>query len=130
MTKHNVLSNCIFIRKLSKSSLLLSAVLLGACVAGDGTTDVFSPVVTTRSPQDGEINVPLDSTFSVSFDENIDSDTVETVLNPESPLDVVDNVRVLLNGSPIDGVVTYDASTFTATFTPDAPLVPDSIYVV
>ena len=130
MTKHNVLSNCIFIRKLSKSSLLLSAVLLGACVAGDGTTDVFSPVVTTRSPQDGEINVPLDSTFSVSFDENLDSDTVETVLNPESPLDVVDNVRVLLNGSPIDGVVTYDASTFTATFTPDAPLVPDSIYVV
>lgn len=72
------------------------------------------PIVLSTVPEDGDINVPLDQVISVSFNEELASETVTTD-------------TFLLNGTTaVAGTVTYSDST--AFFTPTANLLPDMTY--
>ena len=76
--------------------------------------DGVCPLVTTTSPVNGATNVPLDQIITVSFNEE---------MNPET----INQSSFTLNGtSQVAGVVTYSGTT--ATFTPSALLTPNTTY--
>jgi len=75
--------------------------------------DITAPTVSSVSPLDGDIDVAVSTTVSVTFSEAMDADTITT---SSFTLDSV------------SGSVSYDSGTYTATFTPSADLDEDTTY--
>jgi parallel beta-helix repeat protein len=75
-------------------------------VIGEDTTP---PTISSVSPEDDATDVPIDTVISATFNEAMDSSTVN-------------ETSFTLEGSTVTGAVTYDPVTYTATFTPDADL--------
>jgi hypothetical protein len=67
--------------------------------------DNVIPAVTARSPANGATGVSPNSVVTVTFSEGVQANTISFTL-----MDV--------NNTPVAGSVSYDQSTFTATFTP------------
>lgn len=88
-------------------------------VAGCSEDDVVEivgicPVVLSTIPEDGDINVPLNQVISVTFNEELDPETVNSQ-------------TFKVNGtSAVAGTVTYSGTT--AFFTPAANLLPNTSY--
>lgn len=103
----------------TKKLLLTIAILFIALISGCAKDDFeeidgVCPVVTITSPINGATNVPLDQLISVTFNEEMNAETIN-----ESSF--------TLNGvSQVAGVVTYDGTT--ATFAPSALLTPNTTY--
>ncbi len=85
-----------------------------------GPADSTPPTVTASSPVSGSTGVALGGAVSVTFSEAIDPATVAS--NTVS-LSTATN-------TPVAGVVTYDAVTRSATFTPSAALTPTTSYTL
>ena len=118
------LANAMFVRRAMRPLLLaISATFLYAC-GGDGTTDLVSPTVVDRSPGDLEVNVPLAATVQVVFSEQVDPTTI-VGLAPGS-----ETIRLVEGETVVPGTVFYNNSNFTATFTPDDDLNPNTQYQV
>lgn len=104
----------------TKKLLLTFAILFIALVTGCAKDDFqeidgVCPVVTITAPTNGATNVPLDQLISVTFNEE---------MNPET---INESSFTLSNGtSQIPGVVTYVGTT--ATITPSALLAPNTTY--
>jgi hypothetical protein len=85
-----------------------------------GPADTTPPTVTTTLPVNGATGVALGTPVSATFSEAVDPATVTSstfeVRTPASAL--------------VTGVVTYNASTLTATFTPSSPLAASTAYTV
>lgn len=85
---------------------------------GDGT----APVIASRNPQAGAMDVPLNTIVRVTFSEDMDPRFVKPTIGGfflETP-----------SGSSIEGVVAYDAPSRTATYTPRYPLGASTAYRV
>lgn len=80
------------------------------------SSSVFGVVST--SPVDGATGVPLGSDFTVTFSQDVE------------PASLVGAITVLGPGGDVPGVVSYNATTRTATFAPAAPLAPLTDYTV
>jgi hypothetical protein len=104
----------------TKNLLLTLAIVFIAFFSGCADDDFVEidgvcPVVTITAPINGATNVPLDQLITVSFNEEMNAETI----NQSS--------FTLKNGtSQITGVVTYNGTT--ATFTPSALLAPNTTY--
>ncbi|WP_369769279.1 Ig-like domain-containing protein [Flavobacterium sp. WC2416] len=102
-------------RKLLLTVAVLFIALFYGCANDDfQEVDGVCPLVTSTSPINGAINVPLDQIITVSFNEE---------MNPET----INQSSFTLNGtSQVAGAVTYSGTT--ATFTPSALLTPNTTY--
>ncbi len=102
-------------RKLLLTVAILFIALFYGCAKDDfQEIDGVCPVVTNTSPLNGATNVPLDQLITVSFNEE---------MNPET----INQTSFTVNGtSQLAGVITY--SGMTATFTPSALLAPNTTY--
>lgn len=102
-------------RKLLLTIAILFIALFYGCAKDDfQEIDGVCPVVTNTSPLNGATNVPLDQLITVSFNEE---------MNPET----INQTSFTVNGtSQLAGVITY--SGMTATFTPSALLAPNTTY--
>ena len=86
------------------------------------------PTVISTSPANLATNVPLDKIVTVTFNEAMDPATITpaafTLLSPGSPGGRSDaSTRVEMSGT-----LTYDAATFTMSFTPSSKLAPNALY--
>jgi len=103
----------------TKNVLLTFAILFIALISGCAKDDFeeidgVCPVVNLTSPVNGSTNVPLDQLITVTFNEE---------MNPET----INQSSFTLNGtSQIAGVITYSGKT--ATFKPSALLSPNTTY--
>jgi hypothetical protein len=89
--------------------VLAGAVVLASCGSESGvgpSPDVTRPTVTSVSMPDGELDAGLVDRISVTFSEQMDAST----LTPWT---------VCVSGRAPKGLLDYDATTRTATFTPD-----------
>jgi len=81
--------------------------------------DETSPYVLSKSPASGEINVVVDTTISVTFNEGLDESTVT-----QESLSLVK----VGSGISVNGQVSYVAGTRMATFVPEAALAYTTTY--
>lgn len=72
--------------------------------------------VSSRTPAASAVNVPVDSVVAVTFNVAIKLATLDG------------NFTLAQGDTAVDGTVVYDPSTRTATFTPAAPLLNDTVY--
>lgn len=72
--------------------------------------------ISSRTPAASAANVPVDSVVAVTFNVAIKLATLD------------DNFTLAQGDTAVDGTVVYDPSTRTATFTPAAPLLNDTVY--
>jgi hypothetical protein len=80
--------------------------------------DTTAPVITSRSPGSGASGVSLSHAVTATFNEPMDPATISS-----STFELRDATNALVPAS-----VTYDASSNTATLTPNAPLSPSASY--
>ena len=85
--------------------------------------DTTPPTVTSVSPQNGAIDVTVDTVVTATFSEAMDSSTITTdsftfAGTPRRGWQEIPPIPP--TESMVSGTVTYDSDTFTATFTPDA----------
>ena len=102
-----------FTYKLIQTTLLTSGLfLLSACGAGGGSGDTQAPVADTFTPDDGMVNVSLDTTISAVFDESM------------IDLSIAEDSFFLraANGTEVNATVVYDGTNDTVTLTPKKPL--------
>lgn len=80
--------------------------------------DVIKPVIIMggKSPVPGATNVPTNSVITVTFSEAMDGTTINS------------SNLTLSNGGPVAGTVSYNSSTFMATFTPGSILSNSTLY--
>ncbi|MFD2516359.1 InlB B-repeat-containing protein [Salinimicrobium flavum] len=106
-------------KKLHLTSVLAFAFAMVFLVAGCAKDDVeeiigVCPIILSTIPEDGDINVPLDQVISVTFNTELDPQTVNSQ-------------TFKVNGtSALAGTITYSEST--AFFTPSADLLPNTTY--
>ncbi len=81
--------------------------------------DTVAPGVSTRIPLNAATGVSKIAPISVTFDEAIDS---TTIITPATAF------TISSGGSAVNGTVTYDANTKTATFTPTSALSFSTLY--
>lgn len=91
---------------------------------GDGTinrNDTTAPAITStgRSPASGATGVSLSDPIQITFDEKLDSNTVNTT-----------NITVSAGGTEIDGTVSLDSTGKIVTFTPTASLTSFTTYTI
>ena len=103
-----------------RSLLNVSDILLDMNTALIAGPDVIAPFVSTATPANGAIGIPLNTTITALFNEPVNPATV-TSANFE--------VRNALNVL-VPGTVSYNAGTLTATFTPSSPLTLSTEYFV
>ncbi|MBN1318560.1 MAG: Ig-like domain-containing protein [Anaerolineales bacterium] len=72
------------------------------------------------SPDDGELNVPVDAPVAVLWDRDLNPATIDASLFQMAKVD----------GEPVSAVISYDASSRQALLAPDSDLAPDTTYVV
>jgi hypothetical protein len=75
------------------------------------------PAVIATSPGQGDRQVALDSAVKARFSQNLDPATI-----------TLESFNLMENGSPLDGLVSWDESTQTATFWPPDNLTADRLY--
>ena len=81
------------------------------------TTDDVSPTMLTVSPEDGSVNVPLDSLIRITFSEALAAASVDdTTVTLQGPTGPVGGQRDLILGNTV------------VVLTPDAPLLPNAAY--
>ena len=102
----------------TKKLLLTFAIALFALISGCATDDFVEtvgvcPVVVSTIPAPGAIGVPLNQIISVTFNEAMNPETIQTSFTVE-------------NGTPISGKITYSGNV--ATFTPGALLAANTVY--
>lgn len=84
-------------------------------VVFESGADTTPPTVVNRSPASGATNVAVGTTVSVTFDENVQANSVNlTIADP--------------GGATVSGTTAYDATTRTATFTPASALAVTTTY--
>lgn len=85
------------------------------------TSDLVAPTVTNISPADASMGLCLTKTVSATFGKPMDAATIDTT-----------TFVVTDNGTAVPGIVTYDASSMVASFTPSAPagFAPSKPFVV
>ena len=91
--------------------------MVNAYAAVQNPTDTAPPTVTGRTPANGARRVPSSASVEAVFSERLDPDTVNEntfTLAPQGDA-----------SSPVSATYAFDASTKTATLTPDSPLVAD-----
>jgi hypothetical protein len=76
--------------------------------------DTVPPSITSTTPLDSVIDVPINTTLSATFSEDMDPSTIDT------------NTFSVDNG--VTGTISYDIGTKTATFTPTANLTYSTTY--
>jgi hypothetical protein len=81
-----------------------------------GEPDTTPPTLAESSPSDGATGVAVEAVVSATLDEPVDGDTIE--------------LTVTAGGSPVAGSTSYDHSTSTVTFVPDAPLAAETAHTV
>ncbi len=105
--------------------LLLAGLLACLGVMGSGGVAsaaalVLPPHVISRTPADGQTDIPVNQAITITFDQDLDPATV-----------TAGNFSVLkATGFPLPATVTYDLGTKTATLTPTARLTAGSTYYV
>lgn len=106
----------IYSGKLVMSFLVPIALMLSGCgVWNSATPDSTPPIILSTVPASGATNANINNAITVTFSEVMDTATITTA------------TFTLLNGTlPVSGAVTY--SDTTATFTPPAPLSPNTLY--
>jgi hypothetical protein len=82
------------------------------------TANVVAPVISTTSPANGAVNVLIDSPVSANFSAAMDPTTITN-----AAFTVAD-----ASGTPLNGTVSYDPASQTATFIPSANLAADTTY--
>ncbi|MBK9042945.1 MAG: Ig-like domain-containing protein [Saprospiraceae bacterium] len=99
---------------LSITTILL-LILMGSCKKDDfEETEGVCPVVISTIPTNGATNVPLDQVISVTFNEEMNANTIN-------------NVTFTVTGSSaISGTIVFQGTT--ATLTPDSPLTSNTTY--
>jgi hypothetical protein len=122
--------------------LALGVLLIAGCSSNDEVALLTGPVdsvrpgecheagpkVTAANPDNGAIDVPIDTTITIAFDEAMDPTRLE-VNNAGHPevLTITLYHDILTN---VQGTVTYNAVTRVATFTPSDDLIHDKEYTV
>ncbi len=79
------------------------------------TTDTITPAVTSTTPASGQGSVAASAAPTATFNEPVQSGTINFTLTPSG-------------GSAVAGSVTYDSSANTATFSPASALAPGTTY--
>jgi Ice-binding-like/Bacterial Ig-like domain len=82
------------------------------------TANVVAPVINSTSPANGAVNVFIDSPVSASFSAAMDPTTITN-----AAFTLAD-----ASGTPVNGTVSYDPASQTATFIPSANLAADTTY--
>ncbi|MFN4764033.1 InlB B-repeat-containing protein [Gillisia sp. Q332] len=106
-------------KKLHLTSALAFAFAMVLLITGCSKDDVVEivgvcPIVLSTVPEDGDINVPLDQVITVTFNEEVDPETIN------------EQTFTVDGSSSVVGTVTY--SGMTASFTPSANLEPNTTY--
>ena len=101
-------------KNLFTTLVIATVVLFTGCIDDDfievpGTC----PVVSSTSPANLAINVPLNKIITVTFNEEMDATTITSA-------------SFVVSGSIVPGTITYSGKT--ATFTPTDPLIPNHTY--
>lgn len=109
---------CKSVRPLLVAVAAIMLVTLPGCGSGSGTR-LAVPAVVSTLPADTATGVHLDAVISAVFNQQMNQSTVN------------DSTFVLSDpsGALVAGSVSYDSASFTATFTPNAPLAPDTMYM-
>lgn len=96
---------------------MLLATVTG-CGSGSGTS---LPVVAVVSmvPADGATGVDLNATVSATFNQQMNQSTINS-----STFSLSDPT-----GAILPGIITYNSFSFTSTFTPSSPLMPNTTYM-
>jgi len=81
------------------------------------TVDVTAPTVVSRYPASGATGVLVTTTVTATFSEAMNASTITT-----------SSFTLKIGSTPVSGSVSYNAGTYTATFTPSADLADDTIY--
>ena len=106
-------------KKLHLTSAVAFAFAMVLLITGCSKDDVVEivgvcPIVLSTVPEDGDINVPLDQVITVTFNEEVDPETIN------------EQTFTVDGSSSVAGTVTY--SGMTASFTPSANLEPNTTY--
>ena len=102
-------------KKLLLTFAILFIALVTSCAKDDfQEIDGVCPVVTSTSPNNGDINVPLDQTISVIFNEEMNASTFN------------ESSFTLQGTTLVDGTVSFNGTT--ATFDPTSPLLANTTY--
>jgi len=83
------------------------------------TVDNTPPTIVSRSPAPGATNVATNTTIQIGFSEPMDASTITT-----------GTLTLSTGGSGVAGVVSFNASTRVATFTPNSALAVNTVYTV
>ena len=108
--------------------VVLSVLVITSCGGGGGGANegngnggdignVVTPTILNMNPIDGSSNVAVDIILTVTFDSDIDESTVNG-----------SSFTLSSTNGFVDGVINYDVSSRTATFTPNANLETDVLY--
>lgn len=90
--------------------------LLTSCAKDDFQEAVgVCPTITATNPLDGAANVPLNQIITVTFNEGMNPETINS------------NSFTVIGNSAIPGTISYSGTT--ATFTPDFNLTPNTTYI-
>jgi hypothetical protein len=101
--------------------LALAALFAGACSDSESyEVGVIKPLMVVGVEPGGGDNVPLDTTVTATFSENV----IEGTLTPDSV------VLADAAGAAVAGAITYDAATETMTLMPDKPLSYSAAYTL
>jgi hypothetical protein len=91
-------------------------VLIGGCANDDFQETVgVCPTVIDTNPTDNQLNVPLNQVITVTFNEEMNPDTIDL------------NSFTIVGSSTLGGSISYSGNT--ATFTPNVNLTPNTTYV-
>jgi len=103
-------------KKLLSTLAILFIALISGCASDDFNEVVgVCPVVSSTIPAHGAFGVPLNQIISVTFNEEMNSSTINT-----------SSILITIAGVAVPGTVTYSGTT--ATFTPTSRLTTNTLY--
>ncbi|MBC7883934.1 MAG: Ig-like domain-containing protein [Saprospiraceae bacterium] len=95
--------------------IVVSAIFIIGCKKDDFVEiDGVCPIVVSTIPLNGATNVPINQVISVTFNEEMNSATINQA------------TFTIMDGASVQGVISYLGAT--ATFTPTSPLIPNTSY--
>jgi len=84
-----------------------------------GSTTCPPPTVVSVAPPNGSSGICPSSLVLATFSE---------AMNPDTIISPATNFTLAASGTPVAGTVTYDVSSYVATFTPTSPLALNTVY--
>ena len=99
------------------------AAFVGGCKDEKMGTIGLCPLVVSTNPTNLAVGVPLDKTIKITFNEAMDPSSITP-----AALTLVDPSGIGARVAGVTGTLTYDASTFTMTYTPFAKLKINTTY--